>query len=178
MKKTGIIVCCFILLSNISKAAVIQLNENPGRLHRPRSILSTQEATFLINAADAMMMNIKEGKEARLKGKTVSVRNYGELMVKQNMLLLSRIQKLAQEKRFRLSSSISKQKQEGLKELISKNGEEFDKKFLKMIKTDHKRDIREFKKAVRYNDKQISTFASEQLPMLKSQRDKLRSIKR
>jgi putative membrane protein len=174
MKKISMIVCCFILLSNRSKA--IQPNTNPGGLHRPLSILSTPEANFLTHTADELMADIKEGKEARLKAVSTGIRNYGGSIVKENTLLLSRLQKLAHEKRFRLPSSTSKEKKEEFKELISKSGKDFDKKFLRMIKTDHKRDIRETKKAITFNNKLISVFAREQLPVLQSQLDKLKTL--
>jgi putative membrane protein len=177
MKKIIVIITCFFVFINHLKAA-IQLGENPIKTHRPRSILTTQEAGFLINAANACMMGIKEGRSAKSKSGSAVIRNYGELMIKENTLILSRVRRLANDKKFILPSAISKEKLATLTELNSNNKKKFDKEFLGMTKADYKKELKEFKKATRFNNKQISVFASEQLPVLQSQLDKLRAIKK
>jgi hypothetical protein len=99
-------------------------------------------------------------------------------MIKENTLILSRVRKLANDKKFILPSAINKEKLAALTQLNSNNKKEFDKKFIGMTKADYKKDLREFKRATRFNNKQISIFASEQLPVLQSQLDKLRAIKK
>jgi predicted outer membrane protein len=176
MQKIIVIITCSFLFINYLKAA-IQPGENPIKTHRPRSILTTQEAGFLINAAGACMMGIKEGGSAKSKSRNAVVRNYGELMMKENTLILSRVRRLANDKKFILPSAITKEKLATLTALNSNNNKKFDKMFIGMTKADYKKDLREFKRASRFKNKQISVFASEQLPMLQSQLDRLRAIK-
>ncbi|HXB43513.1 MAG TPA: DUF4142 domain-containing protein [Puia sp.] len=177
MKKIIVIITCSFVFINHLKAAT-QPGENPIRTHRPRSILTTQEAGFLINASSACMMGIKEGRTARSKSGSAVIRNYGELMIKENTLLLSRVRRLANDKKFILPSTISKEKLAALAELNADNKKKFDKEFLGLTKADYNKELKEFKRATRFNNKQISVFASEQLPVLKSQLDKLRAIKK
>ena len=51
-------------------------------------------------------------------------------------------------------------------------GKKFDKKFLKMIKIDHKRDVRQFTKATEFEDAETKKFATENLPLIQSHLDK------
>jgi len=99
-------------------------------------------------------------------------------MIKENTLLLSRVRRLANDKKFILPSTISKEKLAALAELNADNKKKFDKEFLGLTKADYNKELKEFKRATRFNNKQISVFASEQLPVLKSQLDKLRAIKK
>lgn len=177
MKKIILAISCLIILLTQAKADN-QINEDPVKTHRPRSILTTQEAVFMINTENACIMRIKEGKAAKSKSGNASLRNYAALMIKENTLILSRVRKLAYEKKFILTSTVSKENQEALIALNAKNKKEFDRKFVSLAKADYKKDVKEFRKASRFNNKQISLFASEQLPIIQSQLDKLKSIKK
>ncbi len=61
--------------------------------------------------------------------------------------------------------------------MSEKNGEDFDKKFIKMMIIDHERDIKLFKKALDYKDAEVSAFAKKYLPMIQGHLDKIEVIK-
>lgn len=75
-----------------------------------------------------------------------------------------------------LPETISNDKQDGLDELQKKSGKEFDEKFIKMMTIDHKRDIKDFKKATKYKDQEVASFASKYLPLIQSHLDKIIQI--
>lgn len=134
-------------------------------------------AAFLVKIADARMMDAKEGALAVSRGTTTDVRNYGKLMVKDQAILLAEIRKIAGEMRVSLPTDISTNKQDGYSDLVSKQGEEFDEKFLKMMKIDHERDIDDFTKAAQLTNRRVNQFAVARLPLILLHLDKLKVLK-
>ena len=133
---------------------------------------------FLTEMTDARLMDREEGKQAVLKGTTQEIKKYGQLMIDDQTYLLKELQKIAATKNITLPTEISEEKQNGLKDLKEKSGADFDKKFIKMICIDHKRDVRKFKKAAKCNDSGVSSFAKEHLPMIESHLKKIKQIEK
>ncbi|MBC7826621.1 MAG: DUF4142 domain-containing protein [Chitinophagaceae bacterium] len=131
---------------------------------------------FLIKIADARMMGIEEGKEAMQKGTKEEIRNYGSWMIQEQSKLQEQVKLIADSKGITLPANISKDKQDGLEDLQEKTGTEFDKKFMKMMIIDHKRDLKDFKKAQEYKDQQVASFASKYLAVIQSHLDKIEQI--
>jgi putative membrane protein len=127
---------------------------------------------------DARMMDIEEGKVAAEKGTTKEIKDYGNLMIKDQTYLLKEIQKFAKSKNIQLPTEISDSKRDGLKDLKKENGVDLDEKFLKMIKIDHKRDVRKFKKATTINDPSTKAFAAKHLAMIESHLKEVCKIKK
>lgn len=134
-------------------------------------------AKFLIESADARMMDTEEGRLAGERGTTPEIRKYGKLMVADQTMLLEKIRQLAKAEQVELPSAISDKKMRGLKALKEKNDESFDKKFMKMMIIDHKRDVGIFKRATESDSPQVKSFAKEYLPLIQSHLDTIRSIK-
>ena len=132
---------------------------------------------FITDAADARMMDREEGRLASRMGTTADIRKYGDLMIKDQTAFLSDIQELAKQKKIALPEKITEEKARALQDLKDVKGTDFDKKFIRMIKIDHKRDIGEFKSASEYDDAQVSAFAKKYLPMIESHLSKVERIK-
>lgn len=142
-----------------------------------QKLVNEDDAQFLVKSADARMMDSREGKLALERGTTAAIRNYGSLMVKDQAMLLGKIKQLATNRKISLPADIGNDKKEGHDELREKTGEDFDKKFIKMMIIDHERDVKLFKKAVESDDKDISNFAKKYQPMIQSHLDKINAIK-
>lgn len=97
-------------------------------------------------------------------------------MVIDQQKLLTELKKLADRKDIRLPDQISRKKEYFRKKLSERSGTEFDKKFIRMITIDHKRDIRMFKRAVKSEDTDISAFAKQYLPLIQSHLDQIDRI--
>ena len=134
--------------------------------------------TFLCEMTDARMMDIEEGKVAAERGTIKEVKDYGNLMIKDQNYLLDELKKFAKTKNITLPTKISDEKLNGLKDLKEKSGKDLDKKFLKMISIDHKRDVRKFKKATEIDDQETKVFAKKHLPMIKSHLKKVCQIRK
>ena len=132
---------------------------------------------FITDAADARMMDREEGRLASKMGTTSDIRKYGELMIKDQTTLLAAVKELAKQKNIVLPEKITEEKSRALQDLKDVKGTDFDKKFLRMIKIDHKRDVGEFKSASEYDDQQVSAFAKKHLPMIETHLRKVERIK-
>ena len=131
---------------------------------------------FIVEAIDARLMDREEGKLAVLKGTTSTIKDYGNKMVKDQTLLLEELKKLAKEKNIEFPTTITEKKSKNLEKLGLKSGTDFDKKFLNMIKIDHKRDVKEFKNASEYSDVVVNKFAIKYLPMIKMHLQEVKQI--
>ena len=133
---------------------------------------------FLNDMTDARLMDREEAKQAVAKGTTKQVKDYGELMIKDQTYLLMQLQEFAKSKNITLRTTISDKKKDALDGLKEKSGEDLDEKFLKMICIDHTRDVKQFKKATKSKDVELSKFASKHLPMIKEHLAKVKAIKK
>lgn len=150
-----------------------EVNEKRAKEH----VLNEASAKFLVEVTDGRLMGIKEGESAQLKGSGAAIKSYGKLMVTDQKKLLAVIKKLAALKKIQLPHKISADKEDGLKDLNAKQGSDFDEKFIKMMRIDHERDIRLFKKAQELKDEEVRAFAIKYLPLIQEHLDKLNAIK-
>ncbi|HYI78569.1 MAG TPA: DUF4142 domain-containing protein, partial [Chryseolinea sp.] len=65
----------------------------------------------------------------------------------------------------------------GLTDLKEVHGKSFDKKFIRMMIIDHKRDLKKFEKATRSTDADIQVFATKYLPYVQSHLQKIKALK-
>ena len=142
-----------------------------------KDLVNKDAAEFLVKAAEGRMMNINEGKLAVLKGTTSEVRNYAQLIVKDQTTILDEIKKIADERNITLPDGVSDKKREGQMELSEEAGRDFDEKFIKMMHSDLEDDIKLFEKAVDIKDPGITTFAKEYLPLIQSHLQELELLK-
>lgn len=141
-----------------------------------RNKVDADVAEFLVTAADARMMDMTEGTLATQRGTTKEIKEYGKVMINDQKAMLTEIKKMAKRRKVALPSGISNEKEEGRKELAELSGKEFDKKFIRMMIIDHKRDLKLFRKAVKSNDEEISEFAELYIPILQSHLARIKEI--
>ncbi len=140
--------------------------------------LTENESDFLITAAEGRMMGALEGKAAIKKGTTSEIKNYGQLMIRDQKTMLADLKNLARTLSAVLPDTISSEKQNGLKNLLEKESKKFDRKFVKMMKIDHRRDIKLFTKAKNYDNAKIKAFAAQYLPLIESHLEKAKALRK
>lgn len=132
---------------------------------------------FLIDMNDARMMDLEEGKLAANLGTTPIIRGYGKWMIEDQSKLKAQLEVLAQKKSIKLPTTLSEKKAKGLAQLQEEEGKDFDKKFLHMMKIDHRRDVRKFKQASRkIDDKDLQDFTTRNQPIIEEHLDSLKAI--
>jgi putative membrane protein len=142
-----------------------------------RDLVDKDVAEFLVKATEGRLMNINEGKLAVLKGSTSEVRNYGQLMVRDESSMLEDIKKIAAERSITLPDGVSDKKREGQMNLSEEAGKDFDEKFLKMMSTGLESDIKLFEKAKLIDDSGITAFVTKYLPLIQTHLEKLEEVK-
>jgi putative membrane protein len=142
-----------------------------------KDLVDKDVAEFLVKATEGRLMNINEGKLAVLKGSTSEVRNYGQLMVRDQSTILDEIKKLADDRNITLPDGVSDKKREGQMDLSEEAGKDFDEKFIKMMNTGLEYDIKLFEKAKFIDDNAITDFAKKYLSLIQSHLEKLEAVK-
>jgi putative membrane protein len=158
--------CLFLLAGCSSKE-----NDSVKQAHEKNLNAAIDEkiSKFMTEATDARMMDIEEGKLAMQKGTNDLIQNYGQRMVTDNTKLLKELRALAAAKNITLPQRLSNKKADGLEDLREKEGKDFDRKFIKMMRIDHKRDVDEFDDAVEeLKDQDVKSFAGRNLATIES----------
>ena len=167
----------FTLLTKAQESDPVKQAHSANRAKAEKNMVDKKVAEFLVRAADARLMDTREGKLAIHKGTTKTIQQYGWTMVKDQALLLEKIRVLADSRNISLPVTISDEKQDGYDKLAEKEGKEFNDKFIKMMVLDHKRDVRLFENATDLNDPEITDFAKSFLPMIQEHLDTINRIK-
>jgi putative membrane protein len=169
-----------------SKSERIEVSSQDGRAAQSNFIISQDDRTapsdefvteFITDIAEARMMDLEEGKIAQQRSTTKELKSYGALMVNDQTEMLNEIKKLAALKGVVVPSSLGKNKEKGLNDLKEVHGRSFDKKFIKMMIIDHKRDVKQFERATRSTDADLQVFATKYLPYVQSHLQKIKALK-
>lgn len=160
-------------------------NTKPKKADSVKSASETTEATtkvdddvaeFMSKAASGGMMEVELGKTAQKDALSQSVKNFGEMMVRDHSKANEELKTLADSKKITLPAVMGKEHQEKVNDLLKLKGAEFDKKYMNMMVDDHKEDIEHFKKAEKFKDADVSAFARKTLPVLQTHLDSAEAI--
>lgn len=134
--------------------------------------VSKDDATFVVNTANAGMTEIQAGTIAGQKGMAKDVKEYGAMMVKDHTAAADKLKAVAASKNIVLPPAISPDMQKNLDDLQKKDGKDFDKAYLSMMVDDHKKVIGMFEdEAKNGSDADIKAFANSTLPTLRHHLD-------
>ncbi|HWK07550.1 MAG TPA: DUF4142 domain-containing protein [Puia sp.] len=132
----------------------------------PASV-SKDDATFVVNTANAGMTEIQAGQLAQQKGMAKDVKSYGAMMEKDHTAAADKLKAVAASKNITLPPAISPEMQKNIDDLQKKEGKDFDKAYISMMVDDHKKVISLFEdEAKNGSDADIKAFANSTLPTL------------
>ena len=134
--------------------------------------------TFLTKTAESRIMDFEEGKAAQQKSAVDAIKDYGSIMVRDQSKMLADLRALAASKHITLPDTPDEHQQKALVDLQQEEGNSFDKKFIKMMIIDHKRDVKKFKKAAQSSDPDVRAFALKYLPVVESHLDDVQKLKK
>jgi putative membrane protein len=166
------------------KRSVKAVNAETSALTSPSknstSLTSANDETteFLYEMTEARLMDLEEGKTAAQRGTTRALKDYGVLMVKDQTEMLKDLKKIAEGKHIQVPLLVGEEKRQGLEDLRKVHGKDFDKKFIKMMINDHKRDVRKFEAATHSNDADLQVFATKYLPIVEAHLIKIKALKK
>lgn len=133
--------------------------------------------SFLIKIAESRIMDFEEGRTAQEKSTVDAIKDYGSLMVHDQSKMLADLHALAASKHITLPNTPDERQQKALADLQQEEGKSFDKKFIKMMIIDHKRDVKKLKKATESHDLEVRAFAQKYLPVVESHLDDIQKIR-
>lgn len=133
-------------------------------------------ADFAVEAANGGMMEVELGKIAQQKAGSQRVKDFGAMMVQDHSAANDKLKSLAQAKNITLPGTIGNDAQKDIDDLNKKTGMDFDKAYMNMMLSDHKKDIKSFQKAADLKDMDVRNFAVETLPTLQKHLDSAMAI--
>jgi putative membrane protein len=138
----------------------------------PASV-SKDDATFVVNTADAGMTEVQLGQLAQQKGKDKDVKMYGAMMEKDHTAAGDKLKALATSKNITLPASVSADMQKAIDNLQQKNGNDFDNAYISQMIDDHKKVISMFEtESKNGSDTDIKAFVDSTLPKLRMHLEK------
>lgn len=132
----------------------------------PASV-SKADQEFAVNTANAGMTEIQAGQMAQQKGVGKDVKEYGAMMVKDHTAAADKLKMVASSKNITLPTAVSSDMQKNLDDLSKKEGKDFDKAYIDMMVSDHKKVISMFEdESKNGSDADIRAFADSTLHTL------------
>jgi putative membrane protein len=134
--------------------------------------VSKADQQFAVDAANAGMTEVQAGQLAQQKGMAKDVKDYGAMMVKDHTMAADKLKAVATSKNITLPSAISPDMQKNIDDLQKKEGKDFDKAYIDMMVSDHKKVISAFEdEAKNGSDADIRGFADSTLHTLRHHLD-------
>lgn len=132
---------------------------------------------FSKEAAQGGMMEVQLGQLAITNGQSDAVKGFGKMMVDDHSQANNQLKELAAKKNVNLPTSVTEDQQKEIDKLSKKTGKDFDKDYVKMMVSDHKKDIEAFKKAGdKISDADYKNFIQNTLPTLQKHLDAIQKI--
>ncbi len=165
-------------ISSPARSSTRLKSKNSKGVFRTVSITNSEEAIEFFNETTVdRLKSMEAGKLAAKRGSTQEIRDYGKLMLKDQANMIKELTTIARARRIDIATKLDHRQAEELKELDALMTGEFDKKFIKMIRNDHRRDVRKFKSMIDAEDADIARLSNKYHPLVKSHLDKVKTIK-
>src|SRR5580692_5303709 len=108
------------------------------------STVSKADQDFAVNTAIAGMTEIQAGQMAEQKTTAKDVKEYAEMMVKDHTAAANKLKTIATQKNITLPAALTPDAQKDLDNLQQETGNKFDKDYMAMMVSDHKKVIGAF----------------------------------
>jgi putative membrane protein len=132
------------------------------------STVSRADQDFAVNTAIAGMAEVQAGQMAEQKTKAKDVKEYAEMMVKDHTAAADKLKAIATQKNITLPQTLTPDVQKDLDNLQQETGKKFDKDYMAMMVSDHKKVIGAFENESKNgSDADIRAFADSTLHTLR-----------
>ena len=156
--------------SSQSKNANME-NRNSGNATGEKaatSAMSSQDQKFVMDVAMDGMMEVELGRWAAQKGTSEGVKQFGRRMVDDHSKANTELTALASSKGITLPTALDAKHQANVAKISRLTGADFDRAYVKMMLSDHKKAVSDFEKqSTKGADADIKAFAGTTLPTLK-----------
>ena len=140
--------------------------------------VSKKDQDFMTRAAAGGLYEVQAGTLAQEKGRSPTVKSFGEMLVKDHSATNDELKALASAKGVTLPGAVPADKKKRLDKIAK--AKDFDKEFVDEVGVDdHKKDIQLFEKASKdADDAEVKAFATKTLPTLKAHREHAEGLKK
>jgi putative membrane protein len=143
--------------------------------------ISTDAATtsFLVDAANGGLAEVKLSELAQQKGTNSGVKMFAGMMVNDHSGANATVKSLAAQRNVTLPSVPGDDNQKKADDLSKKSGADFDKSYMNVMVDDHQKTIDLFEDAADdVNDAEVKTFIDNTLPKLRMHLDSARAVQK
>ena len=139
--------------------------------------MSSQDRDFLMDAAMGGLMEVELGKVAAQQGASEGVKQFGQKMVDDHSQANTELMSLASSKGMTLPTALDEKHREHVTKLSGMSGADFDRAYVKMMVSDHNKDVKAFEKqSTRGTDPDLKAFASKTLPTLQEHLQMIKAL--
>lgn len=150
-----------------SPDAVASSEASPGASPAMGSPLNHEDKTFLEDAIQGGLLEVRLGQVAVKQASSPEVKTFGQRMIDDHSQLNSRLAQLAQQKALTVPQELDKKHQEAVDKLSKMSGPAFDREYMHQMVEDHKQDLKDFEKESREaKDVDVKALVSSALPVL------------
>jgi len=121
---------------------------------------------FLMKAMEGNLAEVALGQLAQQKGGSDGVKNYGRQLETDHSAANQKAMTIATSMSVTPPTKPDKKHQETYEKLSKLSGPAFDREFVKVAVTEHKKDIAEYEKEAKQPNNPVAGYASETLPDL------------
>ena len=129
-------------------------------------MVGKQDQAFMTKAAQSNMMEIESAQLAQEKATSQEIKDFARTLEQEHKKASEKLKEIAEQKNIDLPSDMGKHTAQ-LEKVRNKSGNEFDRAWINMQVSHHKKDVKEFQKqSNRAMDSDVKSFASSTLPTL------------
>lgn len=166
-----------ILKSTTLAMCAAALILTPNTSASEKDTLNAADVKFVKTESAAGMAEVKIATLAVTKAERTDVKALAETLVSDHTTVNAQLAALATQKGIKVSTVLSPEHAETVQKLEKLTGSDFDKEFLSVIISDHKKCISSFQTAsTDAKDDDVRTWAGKTLPALKSHLEKAEAL--
>lgn len=162
---------------NTSNKMATDTINRPATNNRP--VRNPDVVNFVQKAIPGGTMEVEMGKMAASQGQNQRVKDFGNMLVKDHTAAGDELKGMAKANNINVPADMTPEQKSYMDMLMNKSGAAFDKAYMDMMVSDHKKDIAEYKKAsTTLTDDTYKAFAGKTLPVLQRHLDSAQAIKK
>lgn len=157
----------FTSCDNSANSDADNINDSLSEQNEQTATVDNTAQDFAEKAALGSMMEVEAGKIAVSNATNADVKTFAQKMIDDHTKIGEDLKRVASTKNMMLPTMLSESQQNDLDDLREKTGNDFDKKYVNMMVSDHKDDVDDFQNAVdNMDDTDMKNFAINTLPTL------------
>jgi putative membrane protein len=160
----------------MTRSLILALGFAAALLASPASAQSNADKSFIKEAIESNLAEVKMGQLAQKNGGSDEVKNFGKMLESDHSQANTKATQVAEGLKVTAPTEPNAKQKKTYDQMAKLNGAAFDRQFATHMIADHKQDIAKFEKASKSKDPNVAGFASETLPTLQKHLSTAQSI--